>query len=127
MRLIDADALMIQVTEEKREAPNWDYAVGYCDAIKRVECMIGEAPTVDPNDTFPEDSAKVYSARERRVCRGCGKKPEELPEYVQMVENGEFTSPTLAVIQGEGTYNPKTGKFWCTDCYIKAKCPANDF
>ena len=53
MRLIDADALMHRMLEEKREAPNWDYAVGYCDAIKRVECMIGEAPTVaeDSNAT----------------------------------------------------------------------------
>ena len=127
MRLIDADALMIQVTEETREAPTWDYAAGYCDAIKRVACMIGEAPTVDPSGTFPEASAKVYSARERRVCRGCGKKPEELPEYVQMAERGEFASPVMAVIQGEGTYNPRTGKFWCTDCYIKAGCPTNDF
>ena len=53
MRLIDADALMRQVTEEKREAPNWDYAVGYCDAIKRVECMIGEAPTVAEDNNVP--------------------------------------------------------------------------
>lgn len=127
MRLIDADALMVQVTEEKRRAPSWDYAVGYRDAINRVQCMITESPTVDPRDTFPEALAKIYGAHARRVCRGCGKTPEEIPEYVRAAEYSEFASPTIAVIEGEGTYNPKTGKFWCTDCYIKAKCPANDF
>ena len=53
MRLIDADALMYRVTEETREAPNWDYAVGYRDAINRVQCMIGEAPTVAEDSNVP--------------------------------------------------------------------------
>lgn len=56
------------------------------------------------------------------VCKGCGKSPDEIPEYVLLANELELT-PNLAVITEEGTYNRRTGRFYCTDCYIKAGMP----
>lgn len=61
-------------------------------------------------------------SKEQIVCKGCGKRPSEIAEYVNL---GELycCSPADAVIDNEGTYNPKTGQFYCTSCYIKAGMP----
>ena len=56
-------------------------------------------------------------------CKCCKKTPEQLSEYVEMVEMGEYATATEAVLDNEGTYNRKTGKFYCTSCYIKAGMP----
>ena len=56
-------------------------------------------------------------------CKGCGKTPEQLVEYKMLAEDCGYSSATEAVIEEEGTYNPNTGLFWCTDCYIKAGQP----
>ena len=62
---------------------------------------------------------------EKRICKckGCGKEPKDILEYVQMVEDGEYETPEMAVICNEGTYNPRNGLFYCTSCYIKAGMP----
>lgn len=57
------------------------------------------------------------------VCKGCGKKASELVEYRMLAEECGYDSADEAVAEEEGTYNPKTGKFWCTSCYIKAGMP----
>jgi hypothetical protein len=57
------------------------------------------------------------------ICIGCGKEPHEIPEYVELAEREEFLSPRLAVINEEGTYNPRNGHFWCTTCYISNGMP----
>lgn len=51
-------------------------------------------------------------------CAGCLKKPEELAEYVEAAEDEE-TTPAAYVISEEGTYNPATNTFLCTNCYIE--------
>lgn len=47
MRLIDADALMDQLTKKKPEAANKRYTEGFNDAILRMRSMVHSAPTVE--------------------------------------------------------------------------------
>lgn len=56
-------------------------------------------------------------------CKGCRRTPEELGEYQCLAEDEGYASPDDAVRQEEGTYNPKTGLFWCTSCYIQEGMP----
>lgn len=55
-------------------------------------------------------------------CKICGKKPHEIKEYVGLAKENKTTAEQ-AVIKNEGTYNYKTGLFYCTDCYIKLGMP----
>lgn len=56
-------------------------------------------------------------------CKICKKTPEELAEYKLLAEDEGYASAEEAVIHGEGTYNPNTKQFYCTECYIKIGCP----
>lgn len=56
------------------------------------------------------------------VCKVCGKEPHEIREYIKYGEAEELT-PEKFVRQNEGTYNPATGKFYCTSCYIAIGMP----
>jgi len=55
-------------------------------------------------------------------CKNCNRKPEEIYEY-EISSKIEGVTPIQYVIQEEGTYNPKTGKFYCTKCYIELGMP----
>lgn len=55
-------------------------------------------------------------------CKGCKKEPAKIAEY-QVAANKEKMTPTEFVRKYEGTYNVKTGLFWCSSCYIKAGMP----
>jgi len=57
-------------------------------------------------------------------CLGCGFRPNDLGEYIVASEDYSCT-PEEYVIRKEGTYDPETGTFLCTDCYIKAGTPLN--
>ena len=56
------------------------------------------------------------------ACKGCGKRPDDLEEYVEMAEE-EGMTPQEFVRSEEGTFNRDTGAFWCTACYIRAGMP----
>lgn len=58
----------------------------------------------------------------RIVCKGCGKEPHEI-ESVRYFADGEGVTPEEFVIDNEGTYNEKTGLFYCDDCYIAEGMP----
>lgn len=60
-------------------------------------------------------------------CAGCGKRPSQLSEYVDRAkaEFKGFVSAQKIVELDEGTYDPNTKLFLCTDCYIKAGTPIN--
>ena len=58
------------------------------------------------------------------ICAGCGKRPSELPEYVEYAEVEEMT-PDDYVRAEEGTYNRENGHFLCTDCYVDAGMPSS--
>ncbi|MFA6619413.1 MAG: hypothetical protein WCT23_10145 [Candidatus Neomarinimicrobiota bacterium] len=55
-------------------------------------------------------------------CKVCGKRPDEIEEYIQMAED-MGVSPFQAIHSEEGTLNTKTGLFYCTSCYIKIGMP----
>lgn len=56
-------------------------------------------------------------------CIGCGKRPDQLPEYIELAETEGYESPADAVRGEEGTFNPGNGHFYCTSCYILAGAP----
>jgi aspartate carbamoyltransferase regulatory subunit len=55
-------------------------------------------------------------------CKRCGKHPNELSEYIECAEE-EGITPDEYVVREEGTYNEKTGLFYCTPCYVKVGMP----
>lgn len=55
-------------------------------------------------------------------CKICKKTPDKISEYRSRAKE-ENLSPDDYVVQEEGTYNPATGKFYCTDCYCKIGMP----
>lgn len=58
-------------------------------------------------------------------CTGCGKRPHELTEYYELAVSEGLAGPEEAVIREEGTYDPVTGNFCCTDCYIRIGMPTS--
>lgn len=63
-------------------------------------------------------------------CKCCGKKPEELSYYVdqaksenEYLKEGEKPYTADDIAREDGTYNPKTGMFYCFSCYIKIGMP----
>lgn len=56
------------------------------------------------------------------ACRGCGRGPHEIGEYIEIAKEEDIT-PHEYVIKEEGTYNSDTGKFYCTACYVRAGMP----
>lgn len=55
-------------------------------------------------------------------CLECGKTPSEINEYIEAAE-ADYTTPEEYVRSEEGTFNPDTNKFWCTECYIAIGMP----
>ncbi len=55
-------------------------------------------------------------------CCDCGKEPHEIQEYIDGAEEYETTA-VQHVLADEGTFNPMTLRFCCTDCYIKRGMP----
>ncbi len=55
-------------------------------------------------------------------CRECGKTPSEIGEYVEAAEDNGMT-PDDYVREEEGTFDPRTGRFYCTKCYIAVGMP----
>ena len=55
-------------------------------------------------------------------CKGCGKHPNEIGEYIHLAKEMNMT-PDQVVHSEEGTFNPRTGLFYCTMCYVKAGMP----
>jgi hypothetical protein len=61
-------------------------------------------------------------------CVGCGKRPAELAEYVEAARPRNYglrISPDTYVRLEEGTYNPQTGRFACSSCYVAMGMPAS--
>ena len=61
----------------------------------------------------------------RPVCVGCGRRPDQIPEYVQAAQDPEciYRTAETYVIGEEGTLNMDNGHFWCTECYIDHDMP----
>ena len=76
--------------------------------------------------TSLNELAQEFNSRkatvQQPVCKRCHLYPKEITEYLELAEMMQ-TTPNDAVREEEGTYNPKTGWFYCTDCYIKLGQP----
>ena len=61
----------------------------------------------------------------RPICIGCGKRPDEIEEYVEAAADyGRKITPDAYVRREEGTYNPENGHFACTTCYCAMGMPS---
>jgi hypothetical protein len=65
-------------------------------------------------------------------CGGCRRRPFQIAEYVELAEAelGSDPSPSADEIDSlvkldEGTFNPETNRFLCTEDYIRAGMPTN--
>lgn len=87
-------------------------AAGQPDAVRRVHGRPEDAPV-------PGGTGEALSWPR---CRGCGRRPEQIPEYTSAADEEEITAEEY-VTREEGTFNPGTGRFWCTECYIEAGMP----
>ena len=56
-------------------------------------------------------------------CKNCGKKPSELREYIDMAKSEGYPSAEAFVKAEEGTFNRKTRRFYCTECYLELGQP----
>jgi hypothetical protein len=56
-------------------------------------------------------------------CFRCGKKASELEEYSPAMTDSSL-SPADFVRYEEGTFNPETNRFACTECYIAIGTPS---
>jgi hypothetical protein len=61
------------------------------------------------------------------ICGRCGKRPDEIEEYVEAAsECADGSTPDDYVRSEEGTYNKENGHFLCTTCYVEAGVPSSD-
>ena len=58
------------------------------------------------------------------ICQGCGKSPDQIPEYIELGQEEDMT-PDQYVRQEEGTYNRLNGHFLCTSCYFDRGMPSS--
>jgi len=58
------------------------------------------------------------------ICVGCGKRPADLQEYVDLAAD-DGVAPSTFVMNDEGTYNRHNGHFACTICYVRLGCPSS--
>lgn len=73
------------------------------------------------------DMSKETNNLENKIvvrCKFCGKKPEEISEYICLAEEEKIT-PTQYVIENDNTYNKATGEFLCTECYVQEHLNGN--
>lgn len=56
-------------------------------------------------------------------CKRCRRAASEIDEYVKLAKDLGYTDVNDCVKFEEGTYNPNTGYFYCTKCYILAGQP----
>lgn len=61
--------------------------------------------------------------RPELICTGCGKRPNELDEYVGVAQ-AENMTPDDYVWEEEGTLNMENGHFLCTSCYVHRGMPS---
>lgn len=67
--------------------------------------------------------ARVQRERVRPFDPYCRRFPADIPEY-ELAAADEGSTPDDFVRFQEGTYNPVTGHFACTDCYLAMGSPA---
>lgn len=99
-------------------------------AIGKAKAPLAQSQTCVPSPVgrdghrdYATQIAQTHRRAQMAKCFRCGKRPAEIQEYVESAEFDEVT-PEAFVEECEGTYNPNTGYFCCTDCYIAIGCPS---
>lgn len=71
------------------------------------------------------------ATKEAPRCVGCGKRPADLDEYQEMIEDWNAEIPDEKHITAddfvrmeEGTFNPEDGAFACSPCYVAMGMPS---
>lgn len=98
------------MTDDQIQEAAGFYGIDLTETHRRVAVMIEQADK-------PDDP----------ICIGCAKRPDEIPEYVDMASTIEDMTPKEFVLEEEGTLNTTNGHFMCTDCYIKNGQPSKPF
>ena len=58
------------------------------------------------------------------ICAGCQKHPDQIWEYRDAAAHDyRKITPDEYVRLEEGTFNPDTGRFLCSECYVAAGMP----
>lgn len=57
------------------------------------------------------------------ICKVCKRPATKIDEYIRLAKDLDYKSVDECVANEEGTYNPETGYFYCTECYIKVGQP----
>ena len=57
------------------------------------------------------------------TCKICKTPANKIDEYIIEAKENGYSDVDTYVRENEGTYNPDTGYFYCTDCYIKIGMP----
>ena len=62
----------------------------------------------------------------RICCKICDRTPDEIDYYIDQAKsesNDKRTYTPDDIAREDGTYNPRTGHFYCFQCYIKIGMP----
>lgn len=54
-------------------------------------------------------------------CARCKKRPFELSEYANLAVENNCSADEEAM--NDGTFNPRSNLFWCTQCYFEIGMP----
>lgn len=57
------------------------------------------------------------------MCKICKRQASKIEEYIQLAKECGYKTVDECVENEEGTFNPDTRKFYCTECYIKIGQP----
>jgi hypothetical protein len=84
-------------------------------AVKMLNQIIGQTIAEGPRPRLGEIP--------QPMCFGCGKRPEEIREFIRAGEEADLT-PTEYVLAQEGTLNRRNGHFMCTECWVRSGKPS---
>lgn len=57
-------------------------------------------------------------------CAKCNREPKDIPEYRDDYKEYGASSPD-AMAREDGTFNPDSNSFVCTECYVGIGCPSS--
>lgn len=77
-----------------------------------------------PEVPFTPEEEEAFLPPDDVRCYYCQRTPNEIEEYWPEV-TGSYLDPVAYVRTEEGTYNPETGGFACTECYVTIGMPSS--
>ncbi len=90
---------------------------------KEILGSAGNAKLLEKTIREYKEESKCASTKVTCTCSHCGKKAEELEEYIELAKIENYEDANEAVIKSEGTYNSESNTFYCTPCYVEIGMP----